>query len=303
MLQKRTDLALEAKELFEQSTGKQTEIEGVQAREINKNGVNVTTVKVLNEHGAHTLGKPVGCYVTISFEQSFFNDSDELRRGAAVLKDELIKLVDLKENACVLVAGLGNNAVTPDALGPQTVKNTVVTRHLSGELSELFGDYRPVAALETGVLGTTGIESAQMLKAVADRIKPDCVIVVDALATCRLFRICSTVQISNTGIIPGSGVGNSRAAINEETIGVPIIAIGVPTVVDVGTLCADIMEQAGFGKQEPEELLKHGYGMIVTPRDIDAKIKTMARLISTGINLALHSGMELKDIDWFLNKI
>ena len=303
MLQRRTDLAMEAKELYEESAGKQAKIEGVEAKEENEDGIEITTVKVLNENGEKALGKPTGTYITLSFDTKTGIDESAMKKTAKILCREMKQLLKLSERASVLVAGLGNIAITPDAIGPRTVKNTVITRHLTDYMPEYFGSYRAVSAFETGVLGTTGIESAEIVKAVAAKTKPDCIIVIDALATRRLFRVCSTVQLSDTGIVPGSGVGNSRAAINKQTVGVPVIAVGVPTVVDVGTLCADIMEEAGFGQQEPEMLAQHGRGMIVTPRDIDAHVAVMARLLGIGINMAIHEGMEIEEMDWLLNKI
>jgi len=302
MLTKRTDLAVEAKEIWEESAAEQSKLEGVEASDHEMQGIKITTVKVLDERGEKAIGKPRGTYVTISLESFEIGDDTKLHAAAEVLKDEIKALAGLKSGDSVLLAGLGNGAITPDAIGPKTVKSTVVTRHLQERMPEYFGQYRPVAALETGVLGTTGIESADIIRAVVDKARPNCVIAVDALASRKLSRVCATVQLADTGIVPGSGVGNSRSAINAETLGVPVIAIGVPTVVDVATLCSDIMEQAGMGEHEPEELSKYSGGMIVTPRDIDAKVSSLSRLVGMAVNLALQEGMTIEGINWFLGQ-
>ncbi len=217
------------------------------------------------------------------------------------LGTEISELLKLEDNDSVLVVGLGNEAITPDAIGPQTAKNTMVTRHLVEKMPEEFGSMRRVSVLMSGVLGTTGIESADFIKAVVEKLKPDQVIVVDALASRKLARICRTVQIADTGIVPGSGVGNSRAAINKERLGVPVMAIGVPTVVDAATLAADLAEQAGAKDINPEDMSHFGGEMIVTPKEIDANVSDISKLVGYGINLALHKNISFEDINMFLS--
>ena len=186
------------------------------------------------------------------------------------------------------MAGLGNEAITPDSLGPRTLRHVLATRHLVSSLPETFGAFRPVSALATGVLGNTGMESAELVKAVAEKLRPDAVIAVDALAARRLGRVCRTVQLTDTGIAPGSGVGNARKELSRGTLGVPVVGLGVPTVVDAATLAADLTEQAGLEEISASDFGEYGGGMMVTPREIDQQITLMARLLGYGIDLALH---------------
>ena len=234
MLKRRTDLAVEARELTRQGAGA-TELEGVRAREETREGYPVTRVEVLNETGAKALGKPVGTYITLDLAALARREEDAFPRAARALAAELGLLCkDVPPSAPVLVVGLGNRAITPDAIGPGAADHTLVTRHLVERAPEHFGSFRPVAALAAGVLGTTGVESGELAGAVAEKVRPACVIAVDALASRSLHRVCTTVQLSDTGIVPGSGVGNHRYALDRETLGVPVIAVGVPTVVEIG---------------------------------------------------------------------
>ena len=207
----------------------------------------------------------------------------------------------MPEKAPVLVVGLGNRAITPDAVGPGAADHTLVTRHLIDAAPEQFGSFRPVAALAAGVLGTTGVESGELAQAVAGKVKPGCVLAVDALAARSLERICTTVQLSDTGIVPGSGVGNHRFALNAESLGVPVIALGVPTVVDGATLALDILEEAGRDDLDPAALRGAGGDLMVTPRDIDQRVKDMAKVIGFAIDLALHPHLTVEDVELFLS--
>lgn len=301
MWTKRTDLAVEAKELWRESAEKQTELKGVKSREKESNGFKVTTVDIIDEEGAQALSKPIGTYITMEIDSLLRREDNAFTLGAQTLGAEISELLKLKEKDSVLVVGLGNEAITPDAIGPKTAKNTMVTRHLVEKMPEEFGSMRRVSVLVSGVLGTTGIESAEFIKAVVDKMKPDQVIVVDALASRKLARICRTVQLADTGIVPGSGVGNSRAAINREKLGVPVTAIGVPTVVDAGTLAADLAEQAGAGDISPEDMSSFGGSMIVTPKEIDTNVNDISKLVGYGINLALHGNLDIDDINMFLS--
>ena len=186
----------------------------------------------------------------------------------------------------ILVAGLGNEAVTPDAVGPEALRNLIVTRHLKRTMPEVFAPFSTVSAIAPGVLGTTGMESAELLAAAVRQIQPDAVIAVDAVASCEPERLCAAVQLSTAGITPGSGVGNARAAIDRTTLGVPVLAIGVPTVMDLG------------GRRMKDGTIPAG--MILTPRDIDAKIKLFGRWIGLGIDLALHEGLDVETAECFL---
>ena len=293
MLKRRTDLALEARELWSESAEAETELEGVRAREEEREGYPVTRVEILNEAGVQALGKPQGTYITLDLSALARREEDAFPRAARALAGELSGLLKLPQGAPALVVGLGNRAITPDAVGPGAADHTMVTRH--------FGAFRPVAALAAGVLGTTGVESGELVRAVTERIHPACVIAVDALASRSLKRVCTAVQLADTGIVPGSGVGNHRAALNPETLGVPVIAIGVPTVVDGATLAADILEEAGKGELDPAALAGEGGSLMVTPRDIDQRVSDMAKVIGFGINLALQSGLTVEDVELFLS--
>ena len=301
MLKRRTDLALEAKELWAESAEKETKLEGVRARDSLREGYQVTTVDILDEQGASSLGKPVGSYVTVQLDALARREEDAFGRAARAIAAELNGLLKLPEEATCLVVGLGNRAITPDAIGPGVADHTMVTRHLVEQAPEHFGSFRPVAALAAGVLGTTGVESGELVKAVAEKIRPGYIIAVDALASRSMDRVCTTVQLANTGIVPGSGVGNHRAALNRETLGVPVIAVGVPTVVDAGTLAADILAEAGQEGLDPEALAGAGDGLMVTPRDIDQRVADLVKVIGYGINLALQPGLTIEDVDLFLS--
>lgn len=301
MLQRRTDLAVEAREIWTQNSPGERDIQGVQTHDGVREGFPVTTVHITNEQGAKALDKPVGTYVTLELAGLRRREENAFSRAVRALADELGQLLSLKDGDSVLVVGLGNRAITPDNIGPTAVSHTLVTRHLVEQVPEHFAHFRPVAALAAGVLATTGVESGELVRAVTDRIHPACVIAVDALASRSLKRICSTIQLADTGITPGSGVGNHRTALNRETLGVPVIALGVPTVVDVATLCADVLAEAGKGDLEPEALSGAGHGLMVTPGDIDQSAADLARVIGFGINLALQPGLTIEDVEMFLN--
>lgn len=297
MWKQRTDLALEAKELWQQSVSEQTKLEGVQAGESRREGFAVDTVRVLDKRGEQALGKPAGTYVTLTLDGLKQREEDAFGRAARAIAGELQGLLgDLRPDAPVLVAGLGNRAITPDAVGPLVHEYTMVTRHLVEQVPEHFGSFRPVASLSAGVLGTTGVESGNLIRAVCGEIKPACVIAVDALASRSLHRVCRTVQLADTGIVPGSGVGNHRKALNRETLGIPVIAVGVPTVVDGATLAMDLL-----GQEELPQLAQGVENLMVTPRNIDAQVADLSKVIGFGINLALHDGLSVEDVELFLS--
>lgn len=289
----RTDLALEARELWQNSADFSTNVEGVLHAEQVKDGILVTTVEIRSEDGAQAIGKPKGRYVTLSLEDVQRRDSSAFPRTVRIIAEELgafLKGVD--GGKPVLVAGLGNRFITPDALGPGAHRNMLVTRHLVREMPEQFGYLRPVASLAAEVLGNTGVESGEVVKSVCERIQPACVIAVDALASRSVERLCRTVQISDAGIAPGSGVGNHRFALNKESLGVPVIAVGVPTVVDAATLAADLTGQ----DERPEE----GRTLMVTPRDIDRQVADLSKLLGYGISLALQPQMTVAELELLL---
>ena len=298
MFAKRTDLALEARELWQESAGKTTKLAGVKATQQKREGYGVTVVDVLDEAGEEALGKPRGRYLTIDLSDFWRRNSGFFDRAVRAVGSYLKEL--LPEEGSVLVVGLGNAAMTPDAIGPLSADSVLVTRHLIAGMPRQFSGFRSVSVLRTGVLGTTGVESAEAVRGLTEQVKPAAVIAVDALASRRVGRVCATVQLSDTGIVPGSGVGNHRAALNAETLGVPVIAIGVPTVVDAATLAADLLEERGIGDFDPSQLRGGEGNMMVTPRDIDAQVRDLAKVIGYGINWALQD-LEIEEINALLS--
>lgn len=295
----RTDLALEAQQLWQESAGETSELRGVRAQDETVNGFKVTTVSILDDEGEASLCKPKGDYITIELDKLIRREENAFTDCATLLGNKLSALLgELPENGTVLVAGLGNEDITPDAIGPWTLSNLLVTRHLKEHAASDFAQFHSVAALRSGVLGTTGIESAKLISLVTEELKPTAVIAVDALASREMDRLCRTVQLSNTGIVPGSGVGNARQALSKETLGVPVIAIGIPTVVDAATMAADLASKAGV---EISADSMPSPGMIVTPRDIDRSARDAAKLVGYSINLALHPGLTVSDIDMLLS--
>lgn len=294
--EKRTDLAMEAEELWRKEARDTTELLGVEAREERCGAFKVTTVKILDDRGEKALGKPEGSYITIELDALMRREENAFRGAARLLADHLRELLALSDGDSVLVVGLGNEAITPDAVGPEAANSVLVTRHLRQRMPREFSAFREVSVIRSGVLGTTGMESADMVRAVMDALKPSCVIAIDALASCQADRLCRTVQLADTGIVPGSGVGNSRAGLNAETLGVPVLAIGVPTVVDAVTLAVDIADRSGVEMPSLEEQR----GMIVTPRDIDKNVHDVSKLIGYAINMALHNNLTVEEIDMFL---
>ena len=298
MLVKRTDLALEARELWQESAERTTRLSGVKATKTKREGYPVTRVDILDQRGEKALGKPQGSYLTIDLTTFWQRKSDFFERAVRAVGSQLREL--LPEEGPVLVIGLGNDAMTPDAVGPLAVDNVLITRHLIAAMPKHFAGFRPVAVFRTGVLGTTGVESAEAVRGLVAEVQPALVIAVDALASRRVGRVCATVQLSDTGIIPGSGVGNHRAALNRETLGVPVLAVGIPTVVDAATLAADLLEEAGIPELD-ETRLRHGKEpLMVTTRDIDQQVRELSRVVGYGINWALQD-LEIEEMNALLS--
>lgn len=283
----RTDLALECREMHPEG------LPGVSAESRETGGVAVTTVHVRDAEGARAMGKPQGTYITLELPPPAARFGRQFEEAVQVLADSLRPL--LPRGSCLIV-GLGNPQITPDSLGPRCLRRCIKSRHLVEKLPEHFGTMRPVAAIQPGVLGTTGVESAELVRAVTEKIRPDCVLVVDALASRRLSRICRSIQISDSGITPGSGVGNARAELSKAVLGIPVIALGVPTVVDAATLISDLGSPARPAEPEPDS-----GDMIVTARNIDAEVEEISRILAYGINLALHQDLTMDDVDAFLD--
>ena len=291
----RTDLALEVRESFEEDD---VEIRGVTLTEKYDEETNicVTTVVIKDDHGSDVMRKPIGTYITIEAPRLNENDEGYQEPVSKEIAKNLMKLVGEINHKEVLVAGLGNREVTPDALGPEVVDNLLVTRHLIKEYGQEFqteNKLANVSAISPGVMGQTGMETSEILKGIVNETKPSLVIVIDALASRSVNRLNTTIQITDTGICPGSGVGNNRQALNKESLGLPVIALGVPTVVDAATIVNDTMEQfmikQGFKASEINQFKNEIneqiiYNMFVTPKNIDESIKRISFTISEALN-------------------
>lgn len=293
MYAKRTDLALEAQELWQESAEKTAKLSGVKAGKSRREGYSVTKVEILDDEGAQTLGKPVGTYLTLDLTAYWQRKEDYFERAVRALGAELKQM--LPGDGAALVIGLGNRAMTPDAVGPLTLESVLITRHLRAAMPKQFGGFRPVSAFSVGVLGTTGVESAEAVRGLVKEVGPDFVIAVDALASRRTGRVCATVQLSDSGIVPGSGVGNHRSALNKESLGIPVFAVGIPTVVDAATLAADLLEESGVTEFDEKRLRSRKQPMTVTPRDIDAQVRELSRVLGYGVNWALQE-LEIEDM-------
>lgn len=288
----RTDLALERFDAAKISHGLGRGVDGVTYHRKTICGFGVHIMDVHTEDAANVLCKPCGYYYTISLKKLLKRCDDGFIDGTQCVAEVLRSL--LPKGNSYMIACLGNPRITPDAIGPLCAHQIMVTRHLKAYMPETFADFSEVSLVCPGVLGTTGIESASLVKGAVQAVNPDAVIVVDALAASNMDRLCSSIQICNTGIEPGSGVGNRRYALNQDTLGVPVISIGMPTIVDVSTLLNSI---------EAYDSSKQGRGeqMMVTPREIDSLVSDSAKLIAYGINFALHDGLTLEDIDLFIS--
>ena len=305
MFQIRTDLALEAKEIY--SDGK-TDIDGIRSDYKSYDGIDINRVQITNETGAKKLGKPKGTYVTLEMPKIIERNPDFAKVVTCRFSEEIGKIIEpYAKQGCVLVAGLGNWNITPDALGPKVISGLLVTRHLKTYMPERFDEsVNGVCAISPGVLGITGIETNEIIRGIVNHVKPSAVIAIDALASRRVERVNTTIQISDTGISPGSGVGNRRGELSKQTIGVPVIAVGVPTVVDAATIAVDAIENLtpkGEDKQRlVRELLSPYYqNLIVAPKNMDAMITDMSNIISAGLNMALQSGLSYEDAVNFRN--
>lgn len=299
----RTDLALEMREQF---TEDDVEVKGVALEEhFCENGkIRVTRVEILDEHGAEVMKKPIGTYITIEAAKLLAGDADERRKVSEEVGRQLRLLCGQRKLRQLLVTGLGNREVTPDSLGPLVTDRLFVTRHLLREYGDGFLNEQlqkekneaevALSAVSPGVMGQTGMEAAEIIQGIVKQIEPDMVLVVDALAARSVERLNTTVQLTDTGICPGAGIGNHRKSLNEESIGCPVIAIGVPTVVDAVTIVRDSMEEMlkeqGYKKNEIAlflrgvEAMRKMNTMFVTPKSIDEEMHQMSRTISEAIN-------------------
>lgn len=290
----RTDLALECKELAEEENVSVGEDDGVLFNKRDYgNNVTVVKIEILDERGEKMLEKPKGTYITIEAEGIIEEENQVKKLAMNAIADELAELVPFHNKLKVLVVGLGNNLVTPDSLGPSTLSKVRPTRHLFKFMKQDSDDEMSnVSCIIPGVMGNTGVESAELIKKAAELIKPDVIIVIDSLAARDISRLSTTIQITDTGISPGAGMGNNRAGINEETMGVRVIAIGVPTVIDITTVIRDTLVDNVDDLHMIENYLQdYKFESIVTSTDIDVIIKEFSDVIANGINKVLHPGI------------
>lgn len=307
----RTDLADERRDLYKKANKIENEVDGIEAEEEQiTDKIKVTRVKITNEQGEQAIGKTKGNYITIDIQKMNIITEEEALKASETLANELRKLVEnkIQSKEDVLIVGLGNEEVTPDALGPNVVKDIEVTRHIINYLPQYIDENaRPVSAIAPGVLGTTGIETLEVIKGVVDNIKPKLLIVIDALASRSMERISSTIQLSDTGIVPGAGVGNTRKELTENTLGIPVIALGIPTVVETAVVVNDaldlfiekLQQEANSNdylnqlkeednyEQIKEALLPKDFNFIVTPKEIDELILNMSEVVARGINMSM----------------
>ena len=315
----RTDLAIEERENINEK-----EIDGISTNIDDFGYCTITHVNISNKNGSEKLSKPIGNYITIESESMRENDIDIHEKIIEKTSDSIKKLIKINNiNAKnTLVIGLGNRYVTPDSLGPKTISKILVTRHIIDTISkEIINSVSCVSAISPGVMGITGIETGDIVKGITEKIQPDLIIAIDALAARKFSRINSTIQMSDIGIIPGAGVGNKRMALNKETLNVPVIAIGVPTVVDAATLVNDTMDKilnemmksAKTGTEIYKVLNELDYNekynliteilnpyannMFVTPKEVDAVIERLSNIIGNSINISLHEGITKEDIN------
>ncbi|MDF9408122.1 GPR endopeptidase [Pelotomaculum isophthalicicum JI] len=314
------DLAVEAHDLLRGQTGR--EISGVIVDREKYENSSVTIVKIVEEQAEQLMGKPRGNYITIEAPSLRDNNRLAQQEVAEVLAKKLSSLFNLPENANILLVGLGNWNATPDALGPKVIEHSMVTRHLFKYAPEELGEgMRSVSAIAPGVLGITGIETAEIIKGIVEKIQPELVIVVDSLAAGSVDRIATTIQIADTGINPGSGIGNQRTGINLASMGVPVIAIGIPTVVHAAVIAQVTVEhfleqlkanpllnqiyqnlRPDFTNQVINQVLQPFAGnLMVTPKEIDSLISSTSKIVAGGISMALHPAVNFEDFNIYLN--
>lgn len=287
----RTDLAAE-------SCLQMPNLAGAVQKERTLNGFSITETVIETAEAARALDKPIGRYDTLSLEALMHREEQSFSHACDALSSLIRGLMPTDAHS-VLVVGLGNRAITPDAVGPQTIANVIATRHLTVHEPHWFADWRPVSAVAPGVLGQTGIETGEIVRGLVEHTHPDLVIAVDALAAGRISHLMRTIQCTDVGIVPGAGVDNARAALNQETLGVPVIAVGVPTVVDGSSIAHEIVRQAGSIQSEALDDLKQP--LLVTGRDIDREVHEISRVIGYALNLALHPHLSISDIELCLN--
>lgn len=321
MYNKRTDLAVEAQELYREIQSKE-EAPGVVVDTEKIKKISITRVHVKDGRGEEAIGKARGTYITLEIPPLIHKEQETFEDTISVLADEIKRLTHLKADDAVLVVGLGNWQITADSLGPKVTSSLLVTRHMFELMPEEIEDgVRPVCALSPGVLGLTGIETSEIIKGVVERVKPKLVIAIDSLAARRLSRVSTTIQLADTGITPGAGIGNNRKGLTLDELGVPVVAIGVPTVVDAATMANDTIdliidhlmsrtEKDGkfynmlknLDREEKYSLIQQVQGvelgnLVVTPKEVDEIIEDISEIIANAINIALHEGITPSDLN------
>lgn len=289
----RTDLAVEAAQPHVRNLPA-----GVTQQEHKVGNMTINRVEIRNQDSAVLIGKPQGIYVTVT-TLPLYTAVELGEEEIAAIAEEIAAM--LPPEGLVLVVGLGNNDITPDAIGPRAVHQVLATRHITQDVAAQsgLGRLRPAAAVTPGVLGQTGIETSEFVRALVEDIRPAAVIVVDALAAHSASRLGCTVQIADSGISPGSGVMNRRKELSKETLGVPVVSIGVPTVVDATTLASDLLEDSGEDEEKRRGLFEpYGQQMMITPREIDVLIGHAGKIVALAVNKALHPDMTLEDISY-----
>ena len=327
MYNSRTDLAIEAHDILINSSSVNEDIPGIRVEdEVVEDSIKITRVRVETDEASDMLGKDKGNYVTLEIPRHMGNEQKIYESICRAVAREFEKIIHLKPDDTVLIVGLGNWNITADSLGPKVVEEVMITRHLLEHMPEEVQDgVRPVCAISPGVLGLTGVETSEITTGLVERVKPAMVIAIDALCARNIERINTTIQIADTGITPGSGIGNKRIPLNQKTLGVPVIAVGVPTVVDAATIADDSIElvlsllrddlensgfetRAGFEfidsikREDRYEMIKKVISplvgdMIVAPKDVDESVAEVAAVVANGLNISLHAGIGLDDID------
>ena len=306
----RTDMAVERTDIYKKVNNIQKDINGIEAENELQKDIEISRVKITNEEGEKALAKPIGNYITLDVKNMKTADDEKIEEIAEAVANELRNVIGkhINDTEDILVVGLGNLEVTPDSLGPKVISHIEITRHILEYMPKLMPeDTRPVSAISPGVLGTTGIETMEILKGIVENIKPKLLIVIDALAARSIERISSSIQIADTGIVPGAGVDNKRKEISKKTLGIPVIALGIPMVVGLASITNDCinlfiesLQQKAMSNEYlnelkekdnyeeiKEALIPRDYNMIVTPKEIDILIENMSKIVSKGINKAL----------------
>lgn len=287
-----TDLAVEA------AAQAPTGTSGVQSHTTMQGGLRITRLEITSQAGEAVLGRPQGRYYTAEIPDALGQGDDDYEQSAQTLAELLGELLPAGDG-CLLVAGLGNEGVTPDALGPETASRVLVTRHLTTADSKLAELFRAVAVVCPGVLGQTGLESAELLRGAAATVRPVAILAIDALAARSLTRLGNTIQITDTGLLPGGGIGNSRQELSFRTMGVPVVGIGVPTVISAGTLVQDVLADLTPNPCASPPMGRYA-SLYVAPKEIDSTNRRLARLLADAINLALQPTLSLEDLRYYL---